>query len=483
MSSVLFLVSGSIAAYKACAVISGLVKAGREVQVIASRSAFEFIGRSTLEGLSGRAVLSELFEPGHAMDHINLVRSSSEIVLCPASGNTINKLAAGLGDDLIGTIAMAWDQKIPFHIFPAMNQAMYAHPSVQESLTKLANWGYTVHETASGDLACGEFGLGRLLEPEEILRRLAKSSLLKTFPINPPIDRELKLQNISMNQPSIAQKNNSNLQKRAVPKNILITSGGTTEPIDAVRFISNTSTGKTGATIADSFAAQGHFVTLLRAETSIQPKTQMAKELTFNHFDDFASKLKTELQNYSFDMVVHAAAVSDFKVVNHECSKKLDSEGTLTLQLQRNPKLIDSIRSWSQSKVITLVGFKLTAGLSTDDQHKAGLKLCRSSQADFVVCNDLEKITNASHLFDIYHYGKPKIDVAISPANQVGDVLIPVASVRSAVELSRRLTDLVEEANVGAKILTPKDSTDFSETNPTPFFDAEPKRPEPEVSI
>ena len=129
MPEVLFQLSGSIAAYKACHVVSRLVQAGCAVQTVATRSALEFVGPATLEGLTGRSVATDTFAPGSLMDHIHLVRRADLIVLCPATANTINRLAAGIADDLIGTMFLAFDFGVPYVIVPAMNAAMYEHPA------------------------------------------------------------------------------------------------------------------------------------------------------------------------------------------------------------------------------------------------------------------------------------------------------------------------------------------------------------------
>ena len=164
--NILFKLSGSIAAYKACALISRLVQDGYTVQTVASKAALEFIGPATLEGLTGRAVECETFASGRAMQHIHLAKWADLTIVCPASANTINKLASGIGDDLLTTLFLAHDFKKPYLLAPAMNTLMYRHPATAASLQKLASFGVAILETASGVLACGDVGEGRLLEPE-----------------------------------------------------------------------------------------------------------------------------------------------------------------------------------------------------------------------------------------------------------------------------------------------------------------------------
>lgn len=171
-SRILFQLSGSIACYKACHVISRLVQQGHEVQAVATGNALRFIGKATLEGLTGRPVFTDAYEEGRMMDHIHLAKWADLAVLCPASANTLNRLAAGLADDCVGSLFLAYDLKKPYVVFPAMNQEMYRHPATQAALAKLQTWGVRVQETEEGHQACGDVGPGRLLEPERIIEKL-----------------------------------------------------------------------------------------------------------------------------------------------------------------------------------------------------------------------------------------------------------------------------------------------------------------------
>src|SRR5262245_19147050 len=168
-SDILFIFTGSVAAYKACDAVSQLVQRGHRVQVVATEAALRFVGPATLEGLTGRPVLSELFARGQAMDHINLTRRADVVVVCPATAHTINRLAAGLGDDLVGALFLAHDRSKPWLVAPAMNPAMWSHPATQASVAKLREWGVQILSPATGRTACGESGDGRLLEPPGII--------------------------------------------------------------------------------------------------------------------------------------------------------------------------------------------------------------------------------------------------------------------------------------------------------------------------
>lgn len=171
---ILFQLTGSIAAYKACALISKLVKEGYEVQTVASNSLPQFIGSSTLEGLTHKPVLSDMYQSGRVMDHISLARESDLILLCPATANSINKLAAGIAEDLIGSLFLANNFRTPYWIVPAMNTEMYQHPATQASINMLGSWGARVFGTNEGRLACGEEGFGKMMEPEELFVEIQK---------------------------------------------------------------------------------------------------------------------------------------------------------------------------------------------------------------------------------------------------------------------------------------------------------------------
>ena len=171
--NVLFFLTGSIACYKACTVISRLTQAGVTVQTVATPAALHFVGKATLEGLSGRPVFADMWEEGRALDHIEMARAADLALICPATANTINRLASGLSDDLVGALFLAWerDQK-PWWIVPAMNHRMWEHPATVASLVKLRDWGVHMLDPAEGPHACGEFGGGRLPEPEEIAAKV-----------------------------------------------------------------------------------------------------------------------------------------------------------------------------------------------------------------------------------------------------------------------------------------------------------------------
>ncbi len=374
---ILFLMTGSIACFKACQVVSKLVQNGFEIQVVMSPSALQFVGAATLEGLTNKPVVSDLFAAGNVMDHIHLVRWADAILVAPATANFINKSSQGIGDDLLTTMFLAHDFKKPFMIAPAMNTSMYLHPVTQKSIKALREMGISILETASGVLACGEVGWGRLLEPDLIVEEVKKS-------LQAPLNGEKSV----------------GLAKKSENQKILITSGGTEEAIDSVRSITNKSTGATGAFLADHFSQLGFDVVYLHAKSAQIPMSDVRK-LSFVSFNDLQTEMWNLLENESFTSVIHAAAVSDFSLEKSALGK-ISSEQNLTLNLKKNPKLVNEIKKISKNKDVRLVGFKMTAQLGLSDQQKAVEKLFAGSHAEIIVHNDVSEFKEGQHPYHLY---------------------------------------------------------------------------------
>jgi len=169
---ILLCLSGSIACFKAAALLSQLVQKKYDVRVAVTKGALEFIGLSTLEGLSGHPVFHNLFEAGQAMDHIYSQRWCDLLLYYPTTANLVNKMSSGLADDVPSSLFLSHDFKKPIWIAPAMNQSMFQHPTTQASLQKLKGWGVEILSGEAGVQACGEYGPGRLMEPEILLQRI-----------------------------------------------------------------------------------------------------------------------------------------------------------------------------------------------------------------------------------------------------------------------------------------------------------------------
>jgi len=368
-SNILFIFTGSIAAYKACDVVSQLVQRGHAVRGVATASALKFIGPATLEGLTGSSVLTDLFENGRALDHIALTRWADLVIVCPATANTINRLAAGLADDLTGALFLAHDRTKPWLIAPAMNPAMWAHPATGEAVGRLRSWGVRFIDVGEGRTACGETGEGRLAEPAAVLAAI-EGALARP-------KRKLR---------------------------VLVTAGGTAEPVDGVRVLTNTSTGATGAGIATQLARTGHEVVLLRARGAMAAAAGgPCREETFVTFAELDAALRRLLGTGRFDAVIHAAAVSDYGVdsiisadgvVPAGVSGKIESGRAPLLRLHPHPKLVDGLRGLSP-RPLTVVAFKLTHGADAAQAEAAVRQLFAHSGADYVVHNDLAVRTDA----------------------------------------------------------------------------------------
>jgi phosphopantothenoylcysteine decarboxylase / phosphopantothenate---cysteine ligase len=382
-AKILFIMTGSIASYKACGVLSRLKQNGHDLKVVMSPSSLNFVGKATIEGLTGQTPITDMYADGQVMDHIHLVRWADLILVAPATAHYINRVANGIGDDLLTTLFLAHDFKKPFLIAPAMNTMMYLHPTTQRSIKKLKEMNIEILEAASGVLACGEVGYGRLLEPDLIAKEveLRLNSGSATTTATTPVQKSKNIQ-------------------------VLITAGGTSEPIDDIRVITNRSTGKTASVLADHLVESGFEVTFLHSENSLKPKNP-TQTVAFTTFNDLQNKLETELKKSSYDWVIHTAAVSDYSVQPTEGKISSDAE-EITLKLKRNPKLIDQIKKISPNT--KLVGFKLTSTANPQTISEKVGKLFSNAHCDFVVQNDWSDIKNSRRIFNIYSSQSPLPD-------------------------------------------------------------------------
>jgi phosphopantothenoylcysteine decarboxylase/phosphopantothenate--cysteine ligase len=323
-SKILVAVTGSISAYKAAMLCSTLVQNGHQAKCLMTESAKKFIGTATLEGITGQHVADDLWAEGHMMEHIHLTREYDQLIIYPASANTIAHIAHGLAGNLVTSLCLAWPKTKKKLLAPAMNTNMLENPATQENLVSLKNNGWIVFPTNSGHLACGETADGRLVEPNEVM------SFLKA------------------NRPKI-----------------IITSGPTMEKIDGARVITNISTGETGAHIADSLM-QSFDVTYLHGKNARLPKGS-CETRTFESHQDLSTLLKELLSSDSYDYVIHCAAVSDYTC--KESKKKISSGAkNLTLELIPTEKIVKNLKQWSKNKFLKVVAFKFTdKDMSFDD--------------------------------------------------------------------------------------------------------------------
>lgn len=307
MSNIVLGVSGSVAAYRACDLARDFMRAGHTVRVCLTDAASNFVQPALFEALTGQPCLTDTFEepvPGR-MAHIDWARAADLIVVAPATANSINKVANGIGDDMLATILLA--STAPILIAPAMNPAMYNHPETQASLKKLASRGVHIVEPTEGEVACGENGQGKLANNAHILREALEF----------------------LNQ-----------SKTLEGKTILITSGPTQEPIDTVRFISNRSSGKMGLAMARAARLLGAEVILVSGPTDllVPSDIQVVPVVT-------ASEMLTAAQKHASksDWIIGLAAVADYSVAQPANTKLRRTTDDLQITLTPNPDIIGTL--------------------------------------------------------------------------------------------------------------------------------------------
>jgi len=341
-------VSGGIAAYKALELARAFVKDGAVVQVVMTASAAEFVTPLSFQALTGLAPRSALFDAAHeaAMGHIELARWPDAIVIAPATANLLAQMAAGFANDLLTTLCLATDK--PVLVAPAMNPHMWAHVATRANCAVLARRGVCFIAPASGVLACGETGEGRLAEVVEIHRCVHEALAIKA-------------------QPSILQG------VRAV-----VTAGPTREPIDPVRFITNRSSGKQGFAVAEALHAAGAEVTLVAGPSALA----VHAGITRVDVETAQQMLDASVQAAAnAELLVAAAAVADYRVDAVASHKIKKSDDTLTLQLVKNPDILLMLRQCYPA--LFLVGF--AAETEKLEEHARG-KLARKG-LDLIAAN------------------------------------------------------------------------------------------------
>jgi phosphopantothenoylcysteine decarboxylase/phosphopantothenate--cysteine ligase len=380
--NILLAITGGISAYKSAVLARLLIKAGCTVRVMMTDGACEFITPLTLQALTGNEVHTKLLddEAERGMGHIELAKWADMVVIAPASANTIGRLAGGLADNLVTTVALA--TTAPIVIAPAMNQAMYAHAIVQDNLAKLTRFGYTVLTPDSGEQACGDMGAGRLPEPDDLCERIL----------------------------TLLAKSQTPQSLRG--KKVIITAGATVEAIDPVRFLSNHSTGKMGFAIAKACMNAGADVTIVAGRGVHLPTPFGAKRITVATADDMLSACQLVMTDDGDSIFIATAAVADYKVANiaSQKIKKTSNQDDLTLALIKNPDILATISHTFPNAV--MVGF---AAETQDSENYAHAKLI-AKNLDMIAVNDVSDKSigfgsddNAMTVFFAKHYGMDKM--------------------------------------------------------------------------
>jgi phosphopantothenoylcysteine decarboxylase/phosphopantothenate--cysteine ligase len=301
-------ITGGIAAYKAAELVRLLIKNNIDVQVVMTQSACEFITPVTMQALSGKPVFLDMWDNSipNGMPHIELSRDADAILIAPASANFMAKLVHGSADDLLSTLCLARD--CPLLVAPAMNKQMWENPATQRNISQLKADHITVLGPATGEQACGEVGLGRMLEPEVILEEV-----------------------IAHFTPKLLAK-----------KRIMITAGATLEMLDPVRAITNLSSGKMGYALAKAAANMGAQVTLISGASSLTPPSNVQTHFAKSAGDMYQAVMQ---QVGNQDIFIGVAAVADYSPTETAVHKIKKSESTLTIQLSRNKDILADVAS------------------------------------------------------------------------------------------------------------------------------------------
>jgi phosphopantothenoylcysteine decarboxylase/phosphopantothenate--cysteine ligase len=391
MARILLGVSGGIAAYKALELVRLATKAGHAVRVVQTPTAQRFVGAASFAGVTGAPVLTDEFErdpargafpdqpaPAHdPLSHLELVRNADAFLIAPASANTIAKLAHGLADNLLTSAALA--AACPVLVAPAMNNHMYEHGAVQANLATLAQRGVTVLEPGVGALGSkGEWGVGRLVEPGELLAAVeavlpagpgaavgaGAPTLAPAAPLADPVARGAR---------------------HLFGLRVLVTAGGTREPIDAVRYVGNRSSGRMGFALAEEAAALGADVTVVAANVSLEhhPRVRYVEVSTAA---ELAAACAVEFA--ACDVLLMAAAVADYRPATAAATKiKKDSSAELTIVLERTDDVLTTLAG-DRRPSQTIVGFAAEHGAQALAHGRE--KLARKS-VDAVVINDIAR--------------------------------------------------------------------------------------------
>ena len=344
-------ITGSIAAYKACYIIRGLIKQGSEVQVVITPSGKEFITPVTLSALTHKPVISDFFaqRDGTWHSHVDLGLWADAMLIAPCTASTIGKLANGIADNMLVTTYMS--MKAPVFIAPAMDLDMYAHAATQENLKKLSATGNHIIEPQSGFLASGLDGKGRMEEPDVIVRMISEW-----------FDNETSMRQLA-------------------GKHIMITAGPTYEKIDPVRFIGNYSSGKMGFAIAEECLKRGANVTLIAGPVNLSCSEGIRRIDVESCEEMYEAALKFFPDT---DAAVLAAAVADFKPEQQSDRKIKHDKGNMTLHLKTTTDIAASLGKLKTERQC-LIAF----ALETDNEEQNAMHKLKSKNADFIVLNSM----------------------------------------------------------------------------------------------
>ena len=383
---ILFIICGGISAYKSLEIIRLFKKNGAEIKTILTASAKEFVTPLSVASLSQGKVYSDLFsvENETEMDHIALSRWADIILVAPATANSISKFAQGTTDDLASTVMLASNKNI--YLAPAMNVRMWEHKSTKQNLEKLKDFGYIIIGPEIGDMACGEYGQGKMSDPEII------SAEINNYFLNLSKNKRFKA---------------------------LVTAGPTNEYIDPVRFITNKSSGKQGYELAKSLSKKGFDTTLISGPTNLS----VDKNIKLIKVETADEMLIATQKNLPTNVAVFSAAVADFKV-NKKYKNKIKKQDTLNLNLEKNVDILNYVSNHNSMRPDLVIGF---AAETNDVENNAEEKL-NNKNCDWIVSNDVsnKKIGFNSDFNEVtIHYkNKKKEKLLYKKKSEISDEIV-----------------------------------------------------------
>ena len=346
---ILFIICGGISAYKSLETIRLFKKANAEIKTILTKSAREFVTPLSIASLSQGKVYEDLFsvENENEMDHISLSRWADVIIVAPTTANTIAKLSQGSSEDLASTVILASNKQI--FLVPAMNVRMWEHKSTKDNLKRLKSFGYKTIGPVIGDMACGEYGEGKMSDPSIIFN---------------------EINNFFLNQ---------NKYKKI---KALVTAGPTKEYIDPIRFISNKSSGKQGYEIAKSLSKRGFETTLITGPTNLD----INEKINLIKVETAEEMFKATQESLPVDIAVFSAAVADFKI-NKKNINKIKKQDKLTLNLEKNIDILNYVSNHNSLRPKLVIGF----AAETNDIQKNAVSKLENKNCDWIIANDVSK--------------------------------------------------------------------------------------------
>lgn len=344
-------VTGGIAAYKAVEIASRLKKAGAVVRVVMTEEAKKFVTELTFREITGQPVTSDMWAEiqHYSVAHISLAEWADMVLIAPATANILAKADIGIADDFLSTMLLATKAIVVYS--PAMNTNMYNHPATQGHIASLKSKGARIIEPASGILACGAVGAGRLPEPVEVVAEVERIFAVK---------------------------------QSLVGKKVLVTAGGTIEPLDPIRFIANHSSGRQGYAIAAEAVARGAQVVLVSGQAAVEPPAGLAKFVKIDTTHQMREAVLADFDDA--DIIIKAAAVADYRPKTVAANKIKKTDDDFVIELERNPDILKELGSLKKPNQV-LVGFAAeTQNLLQYAQSKLEKK-----NLDFIVANDVSK--------------------------------------------------------------------------------------------